>query len=164
MFSEKVKRLQVIGGYKFRFHKVLSDDVNRWVCVKSSCKAFRKVDRGGVVVEERVTHNHSKNDAATSNRQRASNAVKRKAKDDNSERPSKLLTTELDADALNNLAPTDVTYPQLPKSILEVHVAPDQSDPQTKLDLNSSEQFLVSSCRPQASKSFVTYTCAYIKM
>ena len=94
MFSEKGKRLQVIRGFKFKYHKTLSGDVKRWVCVDKLCTAFLKIYRGGLVVEERTTHNHIRDSAVNLTRQRVSNAVKRKTKEDIRERPSKLLKME----------------------------------------------------------------------
>jgi hypothetical protein len=58
MFSERGKRLRVQEGYKFRLHKVLSNDVRRWVCTKKTCTAFLKIDKDGVVIQEHLEHNH----------------------------------------------------------------------------------------------------------
>lgn len=43
MFSSKGKQLLVINNYKFRFHKKLSKNVERWCCANSKCKSYLKL-------------------------------------------------------------------------------------------------------------------------
>jgi len=40
MFSKKQQDLFVIGVYKFRFHKYLKNNLERWCCYKKTCTAY----------------------------------------------------------------------------------------------------------------------------
>ena len=42
MFNEKLKELRVIDGFKFRFHRIMKNDIQRWACTKKRCNAFNK--------------------------------------------------------------------------------------------------------------------------
>lgn len=47
-----------MDGEKFRLHKLLANDVARWVCTEKRCLAYRKIDVTGVVLAENLEHNH----------------------------------------------------------------------------------------------------------
>ena len=38
--SEKGKDLLVIKGFKFHFHKILADNMERWCCTNKKCKCY----------------------------------------------------------------------------------------------------------------------------
>jgi len=38
--SEKGKDLLVIKGFKFHFHKILADNIERWWCTNEKCKCY----------------------------------------------------------------------------------------------------------------------------
>jgi len=40
MSSEKGKKIIIEDGFKFRFHKMLRNDVQRWKCYLNTCKCF----------------------------------------------------------------------------------------------------------------------------
>ena len=40
MFSKRGAELKVIDGFKLRFHKFLTNEVERWVCTQKTCTAF----------------------------------------------------------------------------------------------------------------------------
>jgi len=40
MTSEKGKQIIIEDGFKFRFHKMLQNDVQRWKCCLNMCKYF----------------------------------------------------------------------------------------------------------------------------
>lgn len=104
MLSEKGKNLIVKDEFKFRFHKNLANDVQRWACTDKKCKAFMKMSAGIITDDSQAdTHNHEPVQEASLAKQRISNAVKRKALDDVCERPSKLICRELDASAADVL-------------------------------------------------------------
>ncbi len=95
MLSEKQKEIRIIEGFKFRFHKMLQGEVQRWTCCKNSCKCFFKLTSNNVMSDIYNEHNHDKCDEQVITRQKISNSVKRKAVDDISVRPSKILHNEL---------------------------------------------------------------------
>uniref|UniRef100_A0A2S2R2D7 FLYWCH-type domain-containing protein n=1 Tax=Sipha flava TaxID=143950 RepID=A0A2S2R2D7_9HEMI len=92
MPSEKNKTILIIKGYKFRFHKMLQGEVQRWTCCKNSCKCYFKLFSDNVMLKNCNEHNHEKCDEKILNRQKISNAVKRKAVDDVSIRSSTIFT------------------------------------------------------------------------
>ena len=60
--SEKSKPIILYQSYKFRFHKTLKNDVQRWPCSVKSCKCFLKLSPLNVIVESNTNHNLNKND------------------------------------------------------------------------------------------------------
>lgn len=130
MLSEKQKEIRIIEGFKFRFHKMLQGEVQRWTCCKNSCKCFFKLTSNNVMSDIYNEHNHNKCDEQVITRQKISNAVKRKAIDDISVRPSKILHNEFKNGDILTLTTNDVIlikqnihyarsllHPKLPKSI-----------------------------------------------
>lgn len=93
--SEKNKKIVIIEGFKFRFQKLLRNDIQRWCCCIKSCKCFFKCENNFNIIEQSIEHNHPKPEQKLLNRQNISNSLKRKAKDDISSKPSKLLQVEL---------------------------------------------------------------------
>jgi len=43
MTSEKGKKVIIEDGFKFRFHKMLQNGVQRWKCYLNTCKCFFKI-------------------------------------------------------------------------------------------------------------------------
>lgn len=136
MLSEKQKEIRIIEGFKFRFHKMLQGEVQRWTCCKNSCKCFFKLTSNNVMSDIYNEHNHNKCDEQVITRQKISNAVKRKAIDDISVRPSKILHNEFKNGDILTLTTNDVIlikqnihyarslfHPKLPKSIHETQNA-----------------------------------------
>lgn len=59
--SEKSEPLNVPNdGYKYCFHKILSNDVQHWACSKSSCNCYLKLNFGNKIAESSTNHNHKK--------------------------------------------------------------------------------------------------------
>ena len=152
MFSKRGAELRVINGYKFRLHKLLADDIQRWVCTKKSCKAYMKIDESGDTAESNLEHNHSRDCASMLMRQKVANACKRKASDDIFERPSKIMRKEMTSAALEVLTESDRQQirksihnararlrPKLPKTLPELHEALEVYETKTKLE----EEFLL---------------------
>jgi len=93
MFSEKGKKKYVIEGFKFSFHKLLKNDIERWRCIL--CKSFFKYTNNEFI-DQNLTHNHHNCDSEKIlNRQILNNNLKRKSQDDICEKPSKLLHSKL---------------------------------------------------------------------
>ena len=136
VFSEKGKKLLVLNAFKYCFQKELAKEVQRWTCTDKKCKAFVKTDcRGTVINDEYMNdHNHEPLAADVLTKQRISNAVKRKAVEDPSEQPQKLIWRELDSTSLQWLDASDLVnlrhnlyrarrsrHPALPKTLQELH-------------------------------------------
>ena len=75
MVSEKRKELIVLDGFKFRFEKVLANEIQRWSCCKKCCKAFLKLNSSKEIVERKLDHNHDADSEKVLNRQKVSNAA-----------------------------------------------------------------------------------------
>jgi len=136
MPSEKNKKFLIIKGYKFRFHNILLDEVQRWTCCKNLCKCYFKLSSGNVVLGNCNEHNHEKCDEKIYNRQLISNAVKWKVVGYISTQPSKILYNEFKNVDISTLPPNDVIlikqnihhtrtslHPKWPKSTYETQNA-----------------------------------------
>lgn len=134
--SEKGRNAIVKDGYKFRFHKCLVDGIERWACCEKNCKSFFKLQPDLGILAPPTTHNHEKPDENKLTRQALSGALKRKATEDISTRPSKLIHRALRDGDLDVLTSRDLSlikrnihnarssvYPTLPKSMEESHDA-----------------------------------------
>ncbi|KAJ9574686.1 hypothetical protein L9F63_008147 [Diploptera punctata] len=91
------RMLLVIEGFKFRFHKTLANGLQQWTCSIKTCKCFLKLDSSNSVIEKMKNHSHEKVGEKMLQRQKISNAVKRKAMEDVCTRPTKLIHKELSA-------------------------------------------------------------------
>lgn len=154
IFSEKGNYLRIIESYKYRFHKRLRDGVQRWTCVKNSCKCYVKFRPDNSVLEAHTTgHNHVPDSESDLLRQKLSNAVKRKAVENMSEKPSKLVRREMVAEKYTGMSAGDLAKirkniyearasvrPPLPKTLDELHGALHDYD---HMITNESENFLL---------------------
>lgn len=135
--SEKGKPLIIYENFKFRRYRELKTTGELvWCCTNKNCLAkVYTLGENFIFSKKNGFHNHNRNDDLV-NRQRISNAVKRKAEEDLCEKPSKLIYKELKnhPEALNNLSAKDVRYicnnishtrakliPNLPKNISDIH-------------------------------------------
>lgn len=154
--SEKGKTLLVLDEHKFREKKILKSGETFWTCTVSSCNA--KVFTIGpekLISRKETVHNHEK-DVKKLNRQIVSVASKRKATENITERPSKIIHSVIreNSDTIHSLTRKDITYirnnmyykrrevqPSLPSSISDV------LDILPKLNLKTikSESFLLAS-------------------
>jgi len=105
MYSKKQCDLFVIDQYKFRFHKYSKNNIERWCCCKKTCKSYIHLNSDNDVVKKVINYNHHEENEIL-NRQILSNKLKRKAVDDISEKPSKIINSEL----LKNDIDTLTTY------------------------------------------------------
>lgn len=157
--SEKGKVLMVINGHKFSFQKTLSGGVKRWSCTsrKTLCKAYIKTEsEENVIVDSPLDHNHNKLPSPVFKRQQLSNKLKRKAQDDLSERPAKIIHQELKSCDVDTLTVSDINLvrknlynarrsllPPIPKNIGEVHHYLEERQVKT----NKNEDFLLKNDR-----------------
>lgn len=63
MISEKNKTLISIkdsndNDFKFCFHKLLKNDIQRWKCVKKTCKSYAKLNDKNEMLKRPTDHNH----------------------------------------------------------------------------------------------------------
>jgi hypothetical protein len=93
--SDKGNHLLVIKGFKFRFQKILAENMERWCCTNNKCKCYILCDARREIF-------------ASLNRQILKNSVKRKAIEDLCERPRKLIRKELQSQDLNTLTCKDI--------------------------------------------------------
>jgi len=163
--SEKNKKIVIIEGFKFRFQKLLRNDVQRWCCCLKSCKCFFKCENNFNIIEQSTEHNHPKPEQKLLNRQNISNSLKRKAIDDISSKPSKLLQVELKKNDVETIITSDVAlikrniryartsvHPKLPKSLSELH----DSLCMYEIKTNKLENFLLVNDKPNGIVGFST--------
>jgi hypothetical protein len=95
MLSEKNKQILVIFKYKFRFHKLLANKIEKWCCTNKSCRSFVKQYNKEILISQSKfdvnDHNHKANTEQILKRQKIRNGIKRKATENICERPSKLI-------------------------------------------------------------------------
>ena len=109
MYSEKLKELRVVDGFKFRFHRIMKNEIQRWACTNKRCNAFLKFDTHGVEIDNNLEHNnHAADEKRSLVRQKLSNSVKRKAVEQLCGRPIKIIHSEITPDDLNILDSTDI--------------------------------------------------------
>lgn len=90
---------KIIDGYKFGYHKMLSNNNFRWKCTNKKCTSYMKVDVHQNVISNPTSHTpyHAPDDVTHLNRQKLSNSAKRKSLSDLNTRPSKIICAELSA-------------------------------------------------------------------
>ena len=94
MYSEFGCKFRIEENYKFRLHKMLANDIEKWVCTEKRCSgAYMKIQHG-VIVDESHDHNHEPVPSGILMRQKVMNGCKRRAVRDIFERPSKLMRRE----------------------------------------------------------------------
>jgi len=95
MLSEKNKQMLIIFKYKFRFHKLLANEIEKWCCTNKSCKSFIKRYNKEILISQSKfdvnDHNHEADTDQILKRQQIRNGIKRKATENICERPSKLI-------------------------------------------------------------------------
>ncbi|CAH1158483.1 unnamed protein product [Phyllotreta striolata] len=114
MLSERGKLILVYKNYKYYVGRVLKrTGENSWRCFKKRCKA-QIYTLGGreepIFSRTSGTHNHDSDSEAVLNRQKISNTVKRKATDDTSDRPSKIINREVSENVLRSITVKDIKY------------------------------------------------------
>lgn len=59
MLSRRGKDLIIVDNYKFRFHKNLQNNVQRWACTNSTCNSFIKTNENKEIIEKHTDHQHA---------------------------------------------------------------------------------------------------------
>lgn len=147
--SEKGKTVIVINNYKFRFHKKLANNKERWACTKKTCKAFIKIDEAQNILEAHELHNHEPENHHALLMQKIGGTLKRKAVEDISSKPTKIIHSELRISDNAEITLRDVnafrrkinyarrsSYPKLPSTADDFHNALDAMDVKSNLGEN----------------------------
>lgn len=151
--SEKGKTILIVDGFKFGFQKQLANELKRWMCTKKKCSVYIKTNLINEIQFDisKIIHTCTKDSEQKINRQIVSNNLKRKALEQLSERPSKLLYEEIKRNnvSTSTLTITDVNYiknnihhartsiyPKLPQNLNEVHKVLDSIVVNTVLNEN----------------------------
>ena len=169
MLSEKGKKVIVVAGRKFSFHKKLFGGWTRWKCIKRSCKAYLKRDQKDrtILHESYLQHTCVEDESNTLVRQRISNSVKRKAFETFLRRPLEVIREELqdeNSNSLNmddvarirkNIHATRVKDRKLPKNMNEVHDVMDEY----KVITSQGENFLYYNQDAEDNDHIIMFTC-----
>lgn len=168
MNSERGKLLLVMESFTFSKDKVLKSGEVSWRCCKRSCKVrVYTLGPDNVFSRKQGVHDHEMDDSVL-NRKILANSCKRKAQEDITERPSKIICQALSSNLPETLTTTDVNYVRkiiynhrqkvlpgrLPKNIHEVHNIVGQiSD---TLLTSKKENFLFIN---DAERNIIVFTC-----
>lgn len=165
--TNKGKKCLMQDGYIYRIDSTLTDGSISWRCTNKKCKGRLKTDSTmtEVIAPIQCEHSHEKDDKKLE-RQQIRASVKRKATDDLTIRPSKLIRTELQKFSGNELESTHVrsiaqslyrerrkVYPVLPKTRQELHQALNSMTTST----NKGEDFILEN---SPEKGLVILSCA----
>uniref|UniRef100_A0A6P7F3K8 Uncharacterized protein LOC114324436 n=1 Tax=Diabrotica virgifera virgifera TaxID=50390 RepID=A0A6P7F3K8_DIAVI len=168
IFSEKGAKLLVLNNFKFSKAHIAKCGKIRWRCTntKSRCNAkiYTSADEK-TILESQLDHNHE--GEKTIARQAISNSVKRKAVEDSTERPSKLIHKELtNNDWASDIGSDDLlrvrrnlyearrdVLPPLPKDINQVFDAVVNLNLKTKI---KDENFL---CCLDKENNLIIFSC-----
>ena len=131
--------------FRYRFHKTLKNGNESWRCSNKSCKATLKTDGENLMVVETNGEHCHESDKRKCERQQLRVSLKRKAAEDVTSRPAKLIRTELQSSDNQSIQTSDLKLlqlaiyrerrrelPPLPKSRDEVHGAIDKMDIKTQ--------------------------------
>jgi hypothetical protein len=104
MLSEKGKMLLIVDKFKFSQAHIAKNGKIRWRCVKRQCSAYvytQVGDKTNSVVCGKTVHNHEVD--STLSRQIFSNSAKRRAAENPSEKPSKIICRQLHQEEYKDL-------------------------------------------------------------
>lgn len=168
--SERGKDLLIFENFTFSKDRVLKSGETSWRCCQKrlQCKAkIYTVGTDNLITKKNDDHNHEADERKVT-RKVISNTCKRKAEEDISERPSKIICKTLASHLPPSITTTDITYIRrnmyncrrkmlpgpLPKSKEEVHGA--LSAYSEMLLTNKNENFLFIN---DVENSIVVFTC-----
>lgn len=139
ILTHKGKPDLIVDGYKYRMDKE-NNSSHLWRCLKRSCNARCKTDVNDLMIiidNQRMDHSHKPEQDRTLQRQKLRQECKKRALEETTERPKKVIITELgkkEKTETYKLFPEDVssvrqsvyhvrrkTQPKLPKSREEIH-------------------------------------------
>ena len=93
----------IVDGFRFRKDKIFKNS-KLWRCVEKTCSSHCKTDLDDLIIlDGRLEHDHAEPGRRNIERQRVRQACKRKAEDEPSERPSKLIIKEIEKVGVNEL-------------------------------------------------------------
>jgi hypothetical protein len=162
--TNRGKKSIICDGFRYRVDGILKSDVVSWRCSMKDCKARIRTDSSAqTVLMQKNQHSHEPDERKNERHQLRATA-KRKATDDITQRPSKIIRRALQDQHEEQLQPNDLksvakavyrrgrrkTYP--PKSQSETHEVLPKMNTQNKfeefLQLNHPDQgMIVFTCR-----------------
>ena len=99
----------IVDGFKFRKDNNFKNS-KLWRCVEKTCSSRCKTELDDLIIlDGRLEHDHAEPDRRNIERQRVRQACERKAEDEPSERPSKLIIKEIEKIGVNELVTQDIT-------------------------------------------------------
>ena len=99
----------IVDGYKYRLDKAFKN-TNLWRCTQTRCGALCMADlKDLMVLDGQTDHNHEIEDDRKAQRSRLRQACKRKAVDDTTERPQKLIIAACRKTENDTLVPEDIS-------------------------------------------------------
>ena len=106
--TNKGKKALLYEGFTYRIDFVLKSEDISWRCTKRGCKAKLRTDKDiTMVISGKLDHTHEV-DERKLERNQVRLSVKRKANSDVSERPTKIIRSELQRVEENNLTENDL--------------------------------------------------------
>ena len=106
--TNKGRKSIVCDGYRYRVDVELKSGEIAWRCTSKGCKARIRTDSSAsMILQQKNPHNHETDDRQIE-RHVLRVSAKRKAIDDMSSRPSKIIRTELQSMTEENLVPADI--------------------------------------------------------
>ena len=149
--TNRGKRSIICDGFRYRVDGILKSYVVSWRCSVTDCKAGIRTDSSAqTVFMQKNQHSHEPDEGKNERHQLRATA-KRKATDDITQRPSKIIRRALQDQQEEQLQPNDLrsvamavyrrrrkTYPPLPKSQSETYGVL----PKMNIQTNKFEEFL----------------------
>lgn len=150
--TNKGKPCLLVEGFKYRIDKE-NKTTHLWRCIKRSCIARCKTDIDDLMIlDGKMEHNHEADDDRKTERHKLRQECKRKAEEQPTERPKKIIIAETGKIGNHELIPEDVSAvrqavyrvrrksrPKLPKSRAETH----ESLADYSLDSTNGENMLL---------------------
>lgn len=109
--SERGKQLLAINNYKYGFQKSLKSGEKRWTCTNRKCKSFVLTLREGgsnVTITKHIQEHSHEASVGCLNRQIVSSACKRRAVEDLSEKPAKIIRRVFQENLPSTVTTSDV--------------------------------------------------------
>lgn len=165
MTSEKGKKLLIVNNFKFSKANISKSGKIRWKCVNRKCPAKIYTTVSQEIKLDEMCGNHNHEEDSTISRQQLSNSLKRKATEDLTEKPSKLIRSELHDKPEYEVTINDINcvrrnlymarrklLPPLPKNEQDVYVAIENLCVKT----NKEEEFCI---KLSATDKIIIFSC-----
>lgn len=149
MYSQRGAEMRVLNSYKYKKAHVTANG-QTWRCSHNSCNVSFLTNFEGTTILEEPSGLHTHSEEAKLSRQFLANSVKRKATEDNSKRPKKMVYTEvkeLPTDIADNLKRTDLE--NAARSVIRKRRAKHAAMPRCMKDVQEALQKMDLICRQE---------------